>query len=338
MNSSPAARTGGNREGNLTWRQTSGIIFTLVGIAGEDDLDAPDLPGIKLDGGAAGTDNLEKLNGHAAAIHSIAPYGKGSPRKPRPSVPILDAAASAAMRDRLAAEIAGLNSADVAVEWARASIAAKNTLTTGDAGAVEAIFRDRMQALESGPDASAEHLVAGPPGTASPLGSAVAESLSSEKTRSAVLGRQKGRNQRRSRASTELKTAHVDKSALTITEPRRYRNKEHLRFVAQQACLVCGRKPSDPHHLRFMQPRALGCKVSDEFVTPLCRIHHRAAHHAGDERAWRMQVGIDPIKVARELWAKTRPSDGTLQPNLRTAPVGLDAALSPDDTVGKASA
>ena len=152
------------------------------------------------------------------------------------------------------------------------------------------------------------------------------------------MGRHKGGQQRRSRASAELKAGHVDKSALTIAEPRRYRNKEHLRFVAQQACLVCGRKPSDPHHLRFMQPRALGCKVSDEFVTPLCRIHHRAAHRAGDERAWWMQVGIDPVKVARELWAKTRPSDGTLQPNLRTAPAGLDAALSPDAAVGKASA
>src|SRR3984893_1243941 len=100
-------------------------LFTLVGIAGEDDLDAPDLPGIKLEGGTAGAGNLEKLNGHAAAIHSIPPYGKGSPRKPRPWVPILDAEASAAMRDRLAAEIAGLSSVDVAVEWGRGSIGEK---------------------------------------------------------------------------------------------------------------------------------------------------------------------------------------------------------------------
>jgi hypothetical protein len=46
-----------------------------------------------------------------------------------------------------------------------------------------------------------------------------------------------------------------------VAEPRRYRNKEHLRFVATRACLVCGRKPSDPHHLRFTQLRALGRKV-----------------------------------------------------------------------------
>ena len=43
----------------------------------------------------------------------------------------------------------------------------------------------------------------------------------------------------------------IDKSILTVAAPRRYRNWEHLRYVAQQACLICGRKPSDPHHLGF---------------------------------------------------------------------------------------
>src|SRR2546429_4550148 len=82
-------------------------LFTLVGIAGEDDLDAPDLPGIKLDGGAAGPSNLEKPNGRAGAIDSSPPYRKGSARKIRSSLPMLDAEGSAAMRDRLVAEIAG---------------------------------------------------------------------------------------------------------------------------------------------------------------------------------------------------------------------------------------
>src|SRR3984893_9930896 len=120
-------------------------LFTLVGIAGEDDLDAPDLPGIKWESGPVDHSRPEKLNGHAAAIHSIPPYGKGSPRKPRPSVPILGGQASAALRDRLAADSAGLNSGEVAGEWARGSIAAKNTLTAEDAGTIETAFRDRMQ-------------------------------------------------------------------------------------------------------------------------------------------------------------------------------------------------
>src|SRR5712664_2042275 len=134
-------------------------LFTLVGIAGEDDLDAPDLPHIKLDGGTAGRSNLEKPNGHAGATDSSPPYRKGSLHKLRPSVPILNAEASAAMRDRVVAEIAGLGSVDVAVEWARGGIAAKNTLTAEDAGAVETAFRDRMQVLQSRPEASTEDQV-----------------------------------------------------------------------------------------------------------------------------------------------------------------------------------
>ena len=86
----------------------------------------------------------------------------------------------------------------------------------------------------------------------------------------------------------------IDKSVLVIAAPRRYRNRDHLRYVGQQACLICGRKQSDPHHLRYLQPRALGRKVSDEFAVPLCRSHHRAVHRAGDEQAWWTAAGHRP--------------------------------------------
>jgi hypothetical protein len=49
-----------------------------------------------------------------------------------------------------------------------------------------------------------------------------------------------------------------------------------------------------------------GHKVSDEFTVPLCRIHHRAVHHGGDERAWWKATGIDPDKIAGTLWRKSR--------------------------------
>jgi hypothetical protein len=101
-------------------------------------------------------------------------------------------------------------------------------------------------------------------------------------------------------------TGRIDKSVLTISAPRRYRSKEHLRYVISQPCLFCARKPSDPHHLRFMQPRTLGRKTSDEFVVPLCRTHHRAAHRAAHEQAWWKAIGIDPIKIARKLWRDSR--------------------------------
>jgi hypothetical protein len=99
----------------------------------------------------------------------------------------------------------------------------------------------------------------------------------------------------------------IDKSVLAISEPRRYRNKEHLKFVALQACLVCGRQPSDAHHLGFTPPRALGRKVSDEFAVPLCRVHHREVHRSSNEAEWWKTYGLDPLAVASALWAQTRP-------------------------------
>ena len=87
-------------------------------------------------------------------------------------------------------------------------------------------------------------------------------------------------------AAADLAPTKIDKSQLAIAEPKRLRDKAHLKFVASQPCLVCGRQPSDPHHLRFAQPRAIGLKVSDEFTVPLCRGHHRQVHQTGNEVAW----------------------------------------------------
>jgi hypothetical protein len=100
----------------------------------------------------------------------------------------------------------------------------------------------------------------------------------------------------------------IDKSALTLPEPRRIRDKDHVRFVAKQPCLICGRQPSDAHHLRFAQAQALGRKVSDEFTVPLCRGHHREVHRRGDEAAWWKTAGIDPTETARALWLETHPN------------------------------
>jgi hypothetical protein len=94
---------------------------------------------------------------------------------------------------------------------------------------------------------------------------------------------------------------------LTIPVARRLRDKTHLRFVAKQPCLVCGRQPCDPHHLRFAQSRGLSQKVSDEFTVPLCRAHHRELHRAGKEVDWWVRTGIEPIDFARKLWLETHP-------------------------------
>ena len=84
-------------------------------------------------------------------------------------------------------------------------------------------------------------------------------------------------------------------------------NKAHLKFVAAQPCLLCGRQPSDPHHLKFAQVQALGRKVSDEFTVPLCRTHHRELHNAGSEVDWwqAWDRNVDPLEIAKGLWEQS---------------------------------
>jgi ERF superfamily len=247
-------------------------LFTLVGIAGEDDLDAPDLcatpPTTRTGSGELPFLRRSDGNGRTRAAGRAA------------STPVLSSDESAALRDRLLGEVAGLQSVESATNWAQGALTVKNQLTASDAKLLEEAFEKRLSDL-------------------SPSENAEVVSVDPSESRGAG-GHEIGKTDERG-----ADQARIDKSVLTVSAPRRYRNREHLRYVAEQACLVCGRKPSDPHHLGFTQPRALGRKVSDEFAVPLCRGHHRAAHRSRDERAWWRQAGIDPIKVARRLWKAT---------------------------------
>ena len=257
-------------------------LFTLVGIAGEDDVDAPD---IVVPQPTSGPDQPTgnsggRLNG--GQRHSRPGSAVRPDRRAQTSVaqPMLEPAASADLRNSLVAELTGLASSDDAALWAHRHMAEKNRLTLADALLVEEAFQGRLAVL-AGSAATEPQSVGGvrpPQGNPSP------------------------RKRLRSKA--------VDKAALMLSEPRRIRDREHVRFVAQQPCLVCGRIPSDPHHLRFAQSRALGRKVSDEFTVPLCRGHHREVHRCGDETAWWQKVGINPSEAARTLWVETHPLTG----------------------------
>ena len=98
----------------------------------------------------------------------------------------------------------------------------------------------------------------------------------------------------------------IDKSTLAISEVKRARSKTHLKYVARQPCLICGRQPSHAHHVRFAQQRGVGLKVSDEFTVPLCAIHHQENHTVGNERQWWQDRKLDPLMVARKLWGESR--------------------------------
>jgi hypothetical protein len=286
-------------------------LFTLVGIAGEDDLDAPDLGAIPK----AGADQSPGPNGRASNGHAFAadlPAPTGARRKTpqaRPAKPILAPDQSAALRYRLIAELDGLQSADEAASWAQRCLPAKNTLTAADADLVEAGFGAKLAAIGDGRSVDglreAGHGRTGAqPGIPDPHAGTLPAAATAVPARVAASG--SGQDYPPRKASGEHNSSGIDKSALAISEPRRIRDKAHLKFVSAQACLVCGRQPCDPHHLRSAQPRALGRKVSDEFTVPLCRTHHREVHRVGNEADWWSKFGVDPHRVAAALWAQTR--------------------------------
>ena len=274
-------------------------LFTLVGIAGEDDLDAPDL----CDGPLSAAERPFKPMDDQSRMPTRTPgdgHARGGSAKLERAVN-LDPQQSAALREKLLTELANITSADLAAGWAREALTAKNSLPATDAKLVEDAFERRLSELPSSEAATPSYDDPSVPQVGGPQVIATAESTDA--------GQAKG----------------IDKSILTLAAPHR----EHLRYVTQQACLVCGRKPSDPHHFGFTQPRALGRKVSDEFAVPLCRGHHRAVHRSRDERAWWRQAGIDPIEVARRLWKETHGMGRRLS-RRASLPRPHDAAASLD--------
>jgi hypothetical protein len=233
-------------------------LFTLVGIAGEDNLDAPDtcVPAPVTDASIT-----ESTRGGLQLPRPTRGNGRirGGAKTGSPMVLLADE--SAALRDRLLSEISGLASQDSAATWAGEALPAKNMLTAADAKLVEDAFEQKLSQLSALPGGTIELPITG------------VLPASVEGSRGIDTGN----------TANQFPAQGIDKSVLAVSAPRRYRNKEHLRYVTLQPCLLCARKPSDAHHLRFVQPRALGRKPSDEFAVPLCRIHHRAAHRAGSD-------------------------------------------------------
>ena len=195
---------------------------------------------------------------------------------------------------------------DSATKWARQAIAAKNRLTAPDAKLLEDIFEKRLS------DLSISSVSGGVPNrdAAEAAGTASENGASPEP-------------QGIDKAGPE----GIDKSMLALGTPKRHRNKDHLRFVP---CLLCGRKPSDAHHI-LPPPPPLGRKASDEFTVPLCRSHHRSVHRAGNEQVWWQQAGIDPLKVARKLWKHTHTDERRIKPDpARTPAIASDRAAEPE--------
>jgi short chain dehydrogenase len=113
--------------------------------------------------------------------------------------------------------------------------------------------------------------------------------------------------------------------SLPSTKPVRKRSKAHLAFVASQPCLICKAAPCDAHHLKIARPRSLGRKVSDEFIVPLCRKHHRELHHHGNETNWWANMQVAPLPIAKELW-EASPIHATTSLAATSAPAIISGA------------
>ncbi len=309
-------------------------LFTLVGIAGEDDLDAPDLngkfaadniaPAIGADTQPKRVPNETRSEPSAVSAASPTPATTAFARKEkavRPARTILDPEQSAAAREGLLADIGQLQSPEAAADWVHKNLPLKNTLTSADADLVEVGFRERLATIESA-------------------------SAAGEEQSQSVLKQVSGRSDEEpflasmgdaTAAPMILSRAPTVRRRPVSTKTIRLRDKLHCKFVATQPCVVCGRTPTEAHHIRFAQPRALGRKVSDEYTVPVCRLHHRELHRYGDEASWWAGVSIDPLPIALELWRRSRlpyPSEAVLSeslPDVTAPPMARVDRLSLDD-------
>jgi ERF superfamily protein len=268
-------------------------LFALVGIAGEDDLDAPDAV--------------------ASPPGPQPPTTLGAKAKPSKGVlnraPVLGPPQSAELREQLVSQLASLTTSEDLLAWAMASLPRKNTLLEVDARVVEAVYQTRLEdtarpsivdqapALNREPSLSAEPLPA-----AAGIEAALQPSL----------------------------PAQPEPGLVHPKELPRKRSKAHLLFVRDQPCLVCQQTPCDAHHLKFAQPRILGRKVSDEFTVPLCRAHHQELHRHGNERAWWANLQIAPVPVAQDLWTASPvhdPANTAIPGAILPAKLGSETSL-----------
>jgi hypothetical protein len=253
-------------------------LFTLVGIAGEDDLDAPDLS--RADGPSVSQEGMSSEQ-DGGRLHDPSSLKRTTARPSRSSEkrvglewrgpPTLSRDASENLRSELVSELQQLKDFEALAKWAHRALPLKNQLSAIDAQAIEDAFTIRLDQLGGSEPAIPRNL------------------------------------ETNSRNNSPPQADPGERTVTVIKKPVRERDRNHRRLVASQPCLVCGRTPSDAHHIKFAEQRAMGRKVSDRFTVPICRLHHRELHRRGNERAWWENQGIDPLSIAAALWRNTHP-------------------------------
>jgi ERF superfamily len=254
-------------------------LFTLVGIAGEDDLDAPDL--LRADGPSVSQGSSVSSEQEGGPLHGPSPMKRTTARPSRSSEkrvrlewrgpPTWSPDASENLRRELVSELEQLKNSEALAKWAHRALPLKKQLSTIDAQAIEDVFTSRLGQLGESESGTPKNL------------------------------------ETNSRDNSPPQADPGERTVTVIKKPVRERDRDHLRLVASQPCVVCGRTPSDAHHIKFAEQPTMGRKVSDRFAVPICRLHHRELHRRGNERAWWENQGIDPLSIAAALWRNTHP-------------------------------
>jgi hypothetical protein len=263
-------------------------LFTLVGIAGEDDLDAPDLAGRPTSAQNRLPNEIvekKRLPEEPGLKSRKTPDGRRAPDRSTPA--LLSAEESEHLSLDMISELERLTEHEMLAKWAQVALVRKNQLLKPDAEKVEAAFADKISQL-------------------------------GEATSSDPIQHQKSLERYDSSSQPD------ENAAIFIRKPINQRDRNHLRFVATQPCLICGRMPTDAHHIKFAQLPALGRKVSDRFTVPVCRLHHRELHRRGNEQKWWRSQGTDPLPIAATLWQRTH----TLVPIVKEPGHNVDVPLS----------
>jgi hypothetical protein len=249
-------------------------LFTLVGIAGEDDLDAPNLNGaLSHEAGSDGPDRKVVAEGPKSELHTAVytssppppatPYNGRRKQIRQPRV-LLPDDSSAGLRDQLISELQDFARADDLTVWAQRILALKNKLTTPDAQVVETAFaaklnelcNDRAATLDT-PEASTRAETDGSSTAVIADGDTGFDREPIPASEKPKAARKLNGNRVPKRGAAHQNASVVDgtsqASAQLVTpfsKPLRQRDRHHLKFVSTQPCLACGRSPSDAHHLK----------------------------------------------------------------------------------------
>ena len=191
---------------------------------------------------------------------------------PDGSGPQLCRGASEKLRRQLLSELEELQDLDALDSWAHARLA-KNQLSAKDAQAVEAAFAARLSA----------------------------GSVSQSRWRRLTTEREPDS------ALAAAERARIDRKSLSSANPCANASATHLRFVAKQPCLVCGRSPAMPIICGLRNPAVSASRSATSSPSRCAGYTIANCTDAARNATGGRKPVSSPSVLARKLWLETHP-------------------------------